>query len=337
MKLTPQEIRDNTFGKSFRGYDKDAVDQYLSALANEWQKGLDEMADLANKFEISQKELNRLKDVESVMLRTIKEGDDNARKLYEDAQQRAEQLLADTTQKADAYLAGKQSDGDDHLAKAEAKAAQIIDDAEAEKVRLLTEANATIASLKQEIKADIESSEREYKSLDIAKQQLLYDLNSLLGNTTDRLTNIQTKYAPEVFDAKKVSLSGIANATIEVKPKLTKAVKPAAKTKVAKAEKSKAKQVKAKDKPTVKPKAVETKKAPVAKKVKLQAENDIEDDGLPTVQKILALEEVQSANKPEVAIDSEMPIATNVEPHFPADEQIENVEEGESKSFFDTI
>ena len=88
MKVTPEEISQYTFGRSFRGYDKDAVDQFLSSLSQEWQKEIDEQESLKKRLEISEKELNRLKDVESIMLRTIKEGDENARRLYEEAEKR---------------------------------------------------------------------------------------------------------------------------------------------------------------------------------------------------------------------------------------------------------
>jgi cell division initiation protein len=329
MKLTPEEIRDYTFGKSFRGYDKDAVDQYLSSLSQDWQKGIDDHADLAKRLEQTERELNRLKDVESIMLRTIKEGDDNARKLYETAEAKSAELIAESTKSGDEYFATKKAEGDDYWAKAEAKAEAIIESAEVEKIKLLSEANTTIANLKQEIKADIETSEKEYKSLDIAKQQLLYDLKSLLGNTTDRLSNIDTKYAPEVFDAKKVSLSNISKATIEPRPKPLKQTKVATKAKVDKVKTDKKVTAKAKVTTNKKEKVAKITKPKVAKsvvkKVKQQVEADPEDDGLPTVQKILALEENI--------------VAVKQEPHLPtieAETEIE-LEGNQNGSFFDAI
>lgn len=309
MKVTPEGIRDYTFNKSFRGYDKEAVDQFLQALSQEWQKENDELANTKKQLELAEKELNRLKDVESIMLRTIKEGDENAQKLLTNAQAKADELLDEATKNGDEYYAKKKAEGDEYWSKAEIKGDEIIESAENEKNRLLTEANETIAQLKAEANRELEASEKEYNSLDIAKQQLLYDLNALLGNTSDRLTNIQTKYSPEIFNAKKVALENISNANIEVKPKT--APQKAKKQLVTE------KKVIAK-KPTLKEKAskiIVEKKAKNVPKPKLQAEIDSEDDGLPTVQKILAI---------------------TAEPHLPT---VENVEETESKggSFFDTI
>lgn len=308
MKVTPEEIRNYTFHKSFRGYDKEAVDQFLVALSKEWDNHLDELAKVQKHLEIAEKELNRLKDVESIMLRTIKEGDENAQKLLSNAQQQADELLTETTQNANEYYAKKKAEGDEYWAKAENTGDEIINNAELEKERILNEANETIESLKQAAKADIEGSEKEYQSLDIAKQQLLYDLNALLGNTTDRLTNIQTKYAPEAFDAKKIVIEGLAKAEVIIKSK--QAAKPLEKKNAIPKEKVTKKMAPIKGKKTVE-KTVKINKP----KAKIQEFPDLEDDGLPTVQKILALTE-----------DTEIPkVDASVEPIT------------ENKSFFDNI
>jgi cell division initiation protein len=308
MKVTPEEIAQYTFARSFRGYDKDLVDQFLSSLSHEWQKEIDEQASLKKQLEIAEKELNRLKDVESIMLRTIKEGDDNARKLYEAAELKSAELLAETTKNADDYYNQKKTEGDEYWARAENKADEIVENAELEKNRLLNEANETIENLKAAAKADIDSSEKEYNSLDIAKQQLLYDLNSLLGNTNDRLTNIQTKYSPEVFDAKRVSLDGLVKATVEVKE-----VKPKEKP-IAKSSSNTKTNSKVKTVTTSKPakKVVEKPAKIVAPKVKMQEEMEPEDDGLPTVQKILALTEEQHLPTPEPENDQNKSFFDNI-------------------------
>ena len=42
MKITPLEIRQKTFEKSFRGLDKDEVNAFLLSLSHEWERMLDE-------------------------------------------------------------------------------------------------------------------------------------------------------------------------------------------------------------------------------------------------------------------------------------------------------
>ena len=321
MKVTPEEIRNYTFNKSFRGFDTFQVEQFLTALSKEWENENDRTEKLRNQLEVAEKELNRLKDVESIMLRTIKEGDENAQKLLANAQQKADEILAEATQNGDDYYTKKKAEGDEYWAKAENKGDEIVEKAEQEKERLLNEANETIENLKLAAITDLEASEREYNSLDIAKQQLLYDLNSLLGNTTDRLSNIQTKYAPEVFDAKKIALEGIAKATVIARPKLVeKKEKPA-------------KKIVEKQKTISKATKKATVKSPVKKTtVKAKAVSDIEqeDDGLPTVQKILAI--TDTTLTPQIEVNNNPIIEI---PHLPSVEVESEI--SDNKSFFDTL
>ena len=43
MKITPLEIRQKTFEKNIRGFDKDEVNAFLISLSSEWEKLLDEI------------------------------------------------------------------------------------------------------------------------------------------------------------------------------------------------------------------------------------------------------------------------------------------------------
>ena len=42
MKITPIEIRQKTFEKHFRGYDKEEVNAFLLTLSQEWERLVDE-------------------------------------------------------------------------------------------------------------------------------------------------------------------------------------------------------------------------------------------------------------------------------------------------------
>lgn len=322
MKITPEEIRSYSFSKSFRGYDKEAVDQFLNALSQEWEKEKEELAGLKTLLEKTEKELNRLKEVETVMFKAMKEADDNAAVLIENATARAANIVGNAQNEADKYFETKKSAGDEYWAKAENKAEEILQNAENEKAQLLTEANEIIERMKEEAKADIESSEKEYNSLDIAKQQLLYDLKSLLGNTSDRLENVQTKYSPDLFDAKKLTVNQITKADVVAIATPKSVIVP--KGKIAKPEPKKA--IKPSKNAAVSSKKVPEKKAKsIRETANKQAEIDSEDDGLPTVQKILALTE-------EVVLPAALPAQDSLP-------ELETKEEPESQngSFFDAI
>ena len=58
MKITPLEIRQKSFEKVFRGYDKDEVVAFLQILSAEWEKSIDEKKELTYKLEAAEKEIS---------------------------------------------------------------------------------------------------------------------------------------------------------------------------------------------------------------------------------------------------------------------------------------
>ena len=72
MKITPLEIRQKTFEKIFRGYDKDEVNAYLQSLSMEWERMLEENKKLELKIENLVEEVNKLRDLESSLFKTLK-------------------------------------------------------------------------------------------------------------------------------------------------------------------------------------------------------------------------------------------------------------------------
>ena len=71
MKITPIEIRQKQFEKKLRGYDKDEVNAFLLSLSQEWEKVMDELKELKIKLEASQKEVDKLREVESSLFKTL--------------------------------------------------------------------------------------------------------------------------------------------------------------------------------------------------------------------------------------------------------------------------
>ncbi|MFC2125130.1 DivIVA domain-containing protein, partial [Bacteroidota bacterium] len=57
MKVTPLEIRQKSFEKVFRGYDKDEVEAFLLILSQEWEKVLDENKSLRMNLDKAEKEV----------------------------------------------------------------------------------------------------------------------------------------------------------------------------------------------------------------------------------------------------------------------------------------
>ena len=60
MRITPLDIRQKTFEKNFRGYEKDEVNAFLLSLSQEWERIVDENKELRIKLESTEREVTKL-------------------------------------------------------------------------------------------------------------------------------------------------------------------------------------------------------------------------------------------------------------------------------------
>ena len=103
MKITALDIRQKTFEKSFRGVDKDEVQAFLNTVSQQWERLGDENRELRLKLEHAQQDVQKLREVESSLYRTLKTAEDTGNSITEQAQREADlrrreaQLLAEQT------------------------------------------------------------------------------------------------------------------------------------------------------------------------------------------------------------------------------------------------
>ncbi|GAA4375662.1 DivIVA domain-containing protein [Hymenobacter koreensis] len=111
MKITPLDIRQKTFERAFRGVDKDEVDAFLLTLSQQWERMSDENRELRRQLEQAQHDVQKMREVETSLYRTLKTAEDTSTSIVEQAQKsaelkqreaqlQAEQLLSDARQKA---------------------------------------------------------------------------------------------------------------------------------------------------------------------------------------------------------------------------------------------
>ena len=81
MKITPIEIRQKTFERVLRGYDKEEVNAFLQSLSQEWERVLEENREYRFKLEVTQKEVQKLREVETSLYRTLKTAEDTSTQL----------------------------------------------------------------------------------------------------------------------------------------------------------------------------------------------------------------------------------------------------------------
>ena len=104
MKITPLEIRQKIFEKKLRGYDKDEVQAFLVTMSQEWERVLDEVKELKIKLQSSEKEGQKLREVENSLFKTLKTAEDAGANVVEQANRAADLHLRETQWKAEAMI-----------------------------------------------------------------------------------------------------------------------------------------------------------------------------------------------------------------------------------------
>lgn len=171
MKITPIEIKQKTFEKGFRGYEKEEVEGFLRSLALEWEKLLDENKDLKKRLEAAEKEVQRLRDVENSLFKTLKSAEETGANLVDQANRAAELHIKEAQMKAEAVLN-----------EARVKARNILEEAD-EKVKIAI----------GEAQEDLKNIIQEYQNVETQKESLLQSLEALAGETLERVERAKTK------------------------------------------------------------------------------------------------------------------------------------------------
>jgi cell division initiation protein len=100
MALTPVEIRHITFGRSFLGYKRPAVDKLLADIAMSFEDVWRERADLADKLELVEADLVRYKELETLLRTTLVSAERASTELREQARKQAELIVEEAVAEA---------------------------------------------------------------------------------------------------------------------------------------------------------------------------------------------------------------------------------------------
>lgn len=177
MKISPIDIRQHTFEKGFRGYNTDEVNAFLNSLSQEWERVINENKMLKMQLEIAEKELNKLKDIEMTLFRTLKTAEDTSQQITEQAHKAAEKYLGESRQKSD-----------ETVNEAKRKASMLIQDAENE-----------AKYIKEEIINELKNQERDFKAMEKYRDNLVVQLKSLVNNTHETVERFEKKFNKETF------------------------------------------------------------------------------------------------------------------------------------------
>ncbi|WP_051295950.1 DivIVA domain-containing protein [Eisenibacter elegans] len=182
MKFSPSDIKHQTFTKkSFGGgYDREEVHAFLMALAQEWEKTSDENKEARIKIEFLEKEIAKLKEVETSLFKTLKTAEDTSANMVEQARKNAELKLKDAQMRSEAILTEARTQAKAIVQKAQDKARNI--DAEA---------------LDQ-----LKAKEREYHQIELQRDHLVSDLKAMIQETLEKITRLESRDYRQFFTEK---------------------------------------------------------------------------------------------------------------------------------------
>jgi cell division initiation protein len=175
MKITPIEIRQHTFEKSLRGYKVDDVDAFLASLSQEWERVVGESKMLKMQLELAEKELNKFKEIELTLFRTLKNAEDNSTVVAEQANRQAEQYMTEARQKAD-----------EQVAAAKKKSAVMIQDAENQS-----------RYVRETLSVELKSLEQDFKAMERYKDNLMVQIRALATNAMESVDRFEKKFAKQ--------------------------------------------------------------------------------------------------------------------------------------------
>ena len=168
MKISPLEIRQKTFEKNFRGYDKEEVDAFLLSLSQEWERVMDDARELKIRLQTAEKEVQKLREVESTLYKTLKTAEDTGANVVEQANKSAELLIKESQMNAESMMND-----------ARTKSKNMVEDADEKAKNVLFHAQNKLNEIVMEL-----------KTLENHKQNAVHDLKQIANDVMDKANRI---------------------------------------------------------------------------------------------------------------------------------------------------
>ena len=180
MRITPLEIRQHTFDKSFRGYDTESVDAFLLSLSQEWERISEDVRNSKQQLEVAEKEIVRMKEIENSLFKTLKAAEDAQQNINARAEAEAS-LITD---------------------KARQDAEEITNEAEKKANMLVSESENKAKFLVEEAVNDLKNYERDFKAMERYKDYLVVELKSFANDALDKVTKFEERINSRTSEAR---------------------------------------------------------------------------------------------------------------------------------------
>lgn len=104
MPLTPLDIHNKEFGRSFRGYDEDDVNEFLDQVIKDYESLIRDNKDLQNQVTTLQERLDHFSNIEETLSKTIIVAQEAADEVRNNAKKEAQLILKEAEKNADRII-----------------------------------------------------------------------------------------------------------------------------------------------------------------------------------------------------------------------------------------
>ncbi|MCF8564450.1 DivIVA domain-containing protein [Alicyclobacillus tolerans] len=101
MPLSPLDIHNKEFGRSFRGYDEDEVDDFLERIIQDYEGLIRQNKDLEDKIEMLTEKLKHFTNIEESLSKSIIIAQETAEEVKTNARKEAQLIIKEAEKNAD--------------------------------------------------------------------------------------------------------------------------------------------------------------------------------------------------------------------------------------------
>jgi cell division initiation protein len=104
MPLTPLDIHNKEFGRSFRGYDEDDVNEFLDQVIKDYEALIRDNKELQSQMATLQERLNHFSNIEETLSKTIIVAQEAADEVKNNSKKEAQLILKEAEKNADRII-----------------------------------------------------------------------------------------------------------------------------------------------------------------------------------------------------------------------------------------
>ena len=149
--LTPVDIHNKEFGRSFRGYNEDEIDDFLDQVVNDYEKLYRENGQLKDELALKEKDLAQYHQLEKNLQDTLLVAQRTAEEVTRAAKTQAEELRANARQACDNMRAQAEMDAQKRTDEASHQVREIV----AEYDRLVREKRQFITKVRSLMQSEL--------------------------------------------------------------------------------------------------------------------------------------------------------------------------------------